>query len=143
SAVNWLNYEYVNNNITHQDYVIIDSYLATKEIYDLIQRNSNKVMFIDDNDRLNYPKGLIVKPRLEKSSRFDTEIHSIMKGSDYVILRSPFKKVYRDKIKEKIDRVLVIMGGMDVKNITSIILNEMHTKYPELVFDVVVNKKNE
>ena len=61
---NWLDKEYLVNRISKNDYVIIDSYEAEKEIYDLISNLSRKALYIDDTGRLQYPKGIIVNPSI-------------------------------------------------------------------------------
>lgn len=66
SNTNWISCDYLNTHLKHSNYCIVDSYLATKEIYQIISAKVKKALFIDDNMRKEYPKGIIVRPSLYK-----------------------------------------------------------------------------
>lgn len=117
---NWLDKEYLLNNSTLDDYIIVDSYKATKEIYDFISENTKKALFIDDIGRIAYPEGIILNPSLD-SSHIDYSYSSnsvLLSGPEYVILRDPFRAVKREGISNEVKRVLIMMGGTDVRGLT-------------------------
>lgn len=138
--VEWLSEDYLNNNIQNADYCIIDSYLASKELYEIISNKSKKSLFIDDTARIEYPKGIIVNPALsvDDLNYLKNDENTYLLGAKYIILRRPFAGVYRDVINKDVKKVLITMGGSDLGNLTPIILNEICRKYPKINFDVVI-----
>ncbi|MCW1713953.1 MULTISPECIES: GNAT family N-acetyltransferase [Synergistaceae] len=137
---NWLKKEYLNNNITNEDFVIVDSYKAEKELYDIIASKSKKALYIDDYGRLVYPKGIILNPALDSSGVFySTSLdNDLLIGSRYVILRSSFIGQKRNILRENKLRVLVVMGGTDVRNLTSLIIDEICIENKDVVFNIII-----
>ena len=120
---NWLDKEYLVNNISIDDYVIIDSYKAAKKIYDIVSKLSRKALFIDDIGRIDYPEGIIVNPSLDASNIDYTSSKSslILAGPKYIILRSPFINVKKRSNMNVIKRVLIVMGGTDTIKLTPLL----------------------
>lgn len=42
----------------------MNSYVADPDIYHFISARSKKSLFIDDNKRIDYPKGIVVNPSI-------------------------------------------------------------------------------
>jgi len=63
-SIDWFDKEYLSNVISSDDYVIIDSYIASKKIYEKMFSLSKNILIIDDYERLDYPKVLIVNPSI-------------------------------------------------------------------------------
>jgi len=124
---NWLNIEYLRENITKEDYVIVDSYKADKEIYNIIAQISKKSLYIDDFGRLDYPKGIILNPSLDSRhiNYSNTSKNILLVGPKYVIIRSSFIGIERKHIQKEVKRVLVVMGGTDVRNIIPLIIDKI------------------
>jgi UDP-2,4-diacetamido-2,4,6-trideoxy-beta-L-altropyranose hydrolase len=140
---NWIDEKYLINNILADDYVIIDSYKAEKVIYDVIAELSKKALFIDDIGRLDYPKGIIVNPALDASYiDYSQSPNSILlSGPEYVILRLPFIGVERENLFKRIKRVLITMGGTDIRELTPFIVNTVCKKRLDIEFDIVIGSK--
>jgi UDP-2,4-diacetamido-2,4,6-trideoxy-beta-L-altropyranose hydrolase len=140
----WLNIEYLENQISSEDYCIIDSYLADKSLYDFIANRAKKVLYIDDMNRIDYPKGIVVNPSLSLGAIKYSEKRECkyLWGPDYVVLRGAFTNYVRDQVNDSVKRVLITMGGIDFRNLTRIILNEICYKYTEIEFDVVIASTN-
>lgn len=112
-------------NIIKKDklsFVIIDSYLASQEVYNLISSLlDGNMLIIDDYMRLVYPKSLVVNPSM-CAETIEYPISAGQKyflGKDYIILRPDFWKVEPKIIKEKIENVFITLGGYADKEILS------------------------
>ena len=138
---NWMNTEFLEKNIHKEDYVIVDSYFANKQIYEIIAKQSKRAIYIDDTNRISYPTGIIVNPSLNgfQMSYPNMANQTILAGPKYVILRKAF--VF-DKLIEKsnqVKRVLIMMGGTDVKSLTSSLVSKLAVNNNHLIFDIVVS----
>ncbi|GAA4068774.1 PseG/SpsG family protein [Amphibacillus indicireducens] len=140
---NWLQGEFLHNYITSDDYVIIDSYKAEKAVYDSIVKLSSKAMFIDDIGRLDYPEGIIVNPSLDSTSiDYSNSPNSILlTGPDYVIVRPPFVGIKRETAFNGLNRILITMGGTDIRKLTPLLINNVCKNLKDIVFDIVIGSK--
>lgn len=111
----WKNLEFLKNFIQKDDYIIIDSYLANLEIYNFISNNAKKCMYIDDNNRIKYPKGIVLNPVLYEDLEYETT-NPILRGKDYIIIRKEFLEDIQP-MKKEID-ILITLGGTDIRNLT-------------------------
>ena len=141
---NWLVKDYLINNVSSDDYVIVDSYKATEKIYDVISKKSKRALFIDDIGRLVYPEGIIVNPSLD-SSHIDYSHSSnsiLLSGPEYVILRDPFRSVKRENISNEVRRVLIMMGGTDIRGLTLLIIDNICRNMLDIEFDIVTGSED-
>lgn len=125
----WKNKEFLQNFLKKDDYVIIDSYLADLDVYEYISNNTSKCMYIDDNNRLKYPKGIILNPVLYEDLEYDTT-NPILRGKDYIIVRKEFLEEIKPLEKEY--DILITLGGTDIRNLTPKlikILEEMDSNF--------------
>ena len=62
----WIkNKEQLLPKIAQSDFIVIDSYLAEKSLYDKISEvTDGKMLMIDDYNRIDYPKGILVNPSI-------------------------------------------------------------------------------
>lgn len=111
----WKNIEFLKDFLKKDDYIIIDSYLANLEIYNFISNNTKKCMYIDDNNRIKYPKGVILNPVLYEDLEYETT-NPILRGKDYIIIRKEFLEDIQP-LKKEID-ILITLGGTDIRNLT-------------------------
>ncbi len=121
--LNWSKDERKTNELAEDsDFVIIDSYLANKQLYDNISGiTQGKVLMVDDYKRLNYPKGFVVNPSISGESLDYPEVSGVkyLVGKDYIILRKEFWEIPEKEINKEISKVLVTFGGSN----TSVVLN--------------------
>lgn len=138
----WRGITYLSNLLLEKDYVIIDSYLADKEIYDYIANRVKKALYIDDNMRIDYPKGIICNPSIygKELNYPKKEGLEYLLGAEYVILRKEFIDVPKKEFKDKIEDVLITFGGSDVKNMTPKILKILNENYSNLRKHVIIGK---
>ena len=141
------------------DLVIIDSYLATKIIYDFIykklhtqtiQQTTNrpidsfvhKLICIDDYNRIKLPPSVIINGTIygDKSNYplySSPDKHIYLLGEEYVILRKELWRVPRKYIKKKLKDVLITFGGGGYTNFTKKLLIFLAKNYPGLTYHVV------
>ncbi len=138
---NWMNLEYLEKTITKEDYVIVDSYLACKECYEKIASKSRRALYLDDTGRIEYPIGIIVNPTfITRNIDYSYKTNDrVLTGSKHVILRSAFIGMKRQKIKDSVQKVLIVMGGTDIRNISSIIIENICGQNKDIFFDIVLN----
>ena len=95
------------------DIVIIDSYLASLEVYLKFSRRKNiKLAVIDDYKRLNYPPSIIINPSLYGGKiDYGPSDATVLAGREYIILRREFWDVEEKIINKNVKNILVTLGG--------------------------------
>ena len=99
------------------DIIFIDSYIANREIYTMLQKSSKLCVYIDDFARLEYPKGLIINFAPDAEELFyqeKREGYSYLLGLDYIPIRKEFQEIQ----VEKKEQLFIMLGGSDTANIT-------------------------
>jgi UDP-2,4-diacetamido-2,4,6-trideoxy-beta-L-altropyranose hydrolase len=117
---NWLRSEVYMHHILNVDAVIIDSYLCDYQIYSEISKEVPILMAIDDINRIQYPKSVIINPNVYYSSiDYSNQTAKHFGGIDYVILRRPFSD---DPTISQIDQqILITLGGSDYRKLLPIL----------------------
>ncbi|CAK7025401.1 PseG/SpsG family protein [Fusobacterium varium] len=134
----WKDKEFLKTFLKEDDYIIIDSYLADIEIYKFISGSTKKCLYIDDNNRISYPKGIILNPVLYDDVVYKTE-NIVLQGKDYIILRKEFLETITDTVEKNID-VLITLGGTDIRNLTPKLLQIIKRINSKLKIAVVIGK---
>ena len=124
------------------DIAIIDSYLADSSFYIQISNLVKIPVYIDDNKRLDYPKGVVLNGNIHAETLNYPSKNGItyLLGTKYTPLRKEFWEVPKKKIKEKIENIMVTFGGDDAKNMTPKILGFLKNVYPDIRKNVVIGK---
>ena len=147
---NFQRFDWVKNEerlfkiLIHSDFIIIDSYLAEKSLYNKISKMTDgRIIMIDDYNRIDYPKGIVVNPSIYGNkinySRKSNTIY--LMGKDYIILRKEFWNIPTKKINKEIKDVLVTFGGMTNHNIFNEI-EKFIIKKSCFNFNVISTKNN-
>lgn len=134
----WKDKEFLKFFLKKDDYIIIDSYLADIEIYKFISESTKKCLYIDDNNRISYPKGIILNPVLYDDIVYKTE-NIVLQGKDYIILRKEFLETTTEAVEKNID-VLITLGGTDIRNLTPKLLQIIKRINSKLKIAVVIGK---
>ncbi|WP_270446840.1 hypothetical protein [Fusobacterium varium] len=134
----WKDREFLKFFLKEDDYIIIDSYLADIEIYKFISESTKKCLYIDDNNRISYPKGIILNPVLYDDVVYKTE-NIVLQGKDYIILRKEFLETTTEAVEKNID-VLITLGGTDIRNLTPKLLQIIKRINSKLKIAVVIGK---
>ena len=126
--------------IKDADIAIIDSYLADISLYEKLSNLVKILVYIDDNKRIDYPKGIVVNGGIyaeELDYRRKNEITYIL-GTKYTPLRKEFWEVPEKKIREKIESIMVTFGGDDAKNMTPKTLKFLNKEYSNLKKNIII-----
>ena len=136
-TLDWKNKEFLNKFLKKDDYIIIDSYLATLDIYEFISKNVKKCLYIDDNNRLKYPKGIILNPVLYEDLEYETT-NPILRGKDYIIVRKEFLEEVKPLNKEY--DILITLGGTDIRNLTPKLVKILNEIDSSLKIAIIIGK---
>ena len=128
--------------IKDSDIAIIDSYLADISFYEEISKLVKIAAYIDDNKKLDYPKGIVVNGSIyaEKLNYPKKEGIVYLLGPKYILLRKEFWEVPEKEIKENIETIMVTFGGDDSKNMTPKIMNLLNKEYPNLKRNIIIGR---
>lgn len=140
---NWrTEHERLFNFIADADILIVDSYLAKYELYWKLSEVVKTPVYIDDNLRIDYPKGIVVNGTVfaEKFNYPDRNGVVYLLGSRYAMLRKEFWDVTEKKLKESSDTVMITLGGDDVNEMTPKILGLLNADSPELIKKVIIGR---
>ena len=128
--------------IDNSDIVIIDSYLADKDLYEEISKYSVVSVFFDDYQRVSYPEGIIINSAVyaEKLQYPQDKNRIYLLGVEYQPYRNEFRNISEKKVKEKIESVIIFLGANDIRDLIPGILYKLKGSYPEIKKNVIVNK---
>ena len=129
-----------SNKSVKAEIVVIDSYLADLTFYNEISENSSLGVYIDDNNRLNYPKGIVVNGTLDASDMgyLKRENTTYLVGKGFIPLRKDFWDIQKLKINDSIENILITMGGNDLRNLTPKILKLLNDNFPKVNKKVII-----
>jgi len=139
--VDWIEKSsYAISKIKDSDIVIIDSYLASLNFYELVAKLVRVPVYIDDNKRLDYPEGVIVNSNIyAKDLDYKTGNNSVfLLGTKYAMLRKEFWEAPEKEIKKNIESIMITFGGDDLKNMTPRVLGWLAEEYPDLRKNVII-----
>ena len=128
--------------LKNSEIVAVDSYLAGVDVYDVISKQAKFPVYLDDTQRIDYPKGLIVNGTLyaEEMDYPQGGERTYLLGSRYILLRQAFWDVPQKETKESIERILISFGGDDLRGITPKVLSMLVDAYPECSKSVIIGK---
>lgn len=129
--------------ISGAEIVIVDSYFADISLYKKLSASVRIPVYMDDNKRLNYPRGIIVNATIyaEKMNYPRRKDSVYLLGSRYTPLRKEFWRVPGKKIREKVKDILITFGGMNRAVFTANILKYLLRSLPGFKYCVVLARK--
>lgn len=142
---NWLeNSSKFLKQIDGSDITIIDSYIASEEIYVQISESVKRAVYIDDFLRIEYPKGIIINGTIgaENFPYKRKPNQRYLLGIDYIPLRKEFWDIPDIKRNDKIQNVLITFGGQDIRNLTFPVLDSFLENYSSLNYHIVRGSDN-
>ena len=125
------------------DIVIIDSYLADLDFYKKVSSLTKSAVYIDDFNRLKYPKGIILNGTVYgKDMPYTKEKDRIsLVGPEYVLLRKEFWQKTAKKYNKNIKSILLTIGGGHLsKNIIHFI-KFLQEEYPHHLKNIITGNK--
>lgn len=130
-AEGWEQVDWINEgnlpDLSAFDAVLIDSYLAPINLYEIIAEKHSNVWVIDDYQRVSYPERIgVVNPNLY-GDELDYGANEAVGGKDYVILRDSFR-FSDDKavIDHNINEVTITVGGTDLRQLIPRLMHVTH-----------------
>ena len=139
----WLKKEdELSGYIKGSDIVIIDSYLAGLDLYENISKAVKFPVYIDDNKRLDFPRGVVVNGSIfaERLGYPEKSGVGYLLGTKYALLRRMFWSVPEKAIAAGISKVMLTFGGNDKRGIAPKALKVLCKNYPHLIKNVVIGK---
>lgn len=142
--INWIDFQdSLLSEITKDDLVIIDSYLAPLSLYHKIYQAAGVAAYIDDERRFtNYPGGVLINGDIHASA-FDysgSSIDHYLLGPKYQPLRKSFRNLESKKIAKDVKQIMITFGGSDPLNLTPLLLNYLTENYPDFEISVIIGK---
>lgn len=123
-----------------QAVAIVDSYSASLATLESISAGFVRVIYLDDIKRLPYPAGLVIHAS-PGAPIPQPGAANWQWGPGWQPLRPPFWSVpARTRISSRIERILIIMGGTDVRDLTPGLVAWLHAHRPELSLEVVIRQ---
>lgn len=125
-------------NKIEADILITDSYDVDEEYFNKTKSMFKKTGYIDDMNLYYFNVDFIINQNINAEdfvyrANCDTKFFL---GTRYVMLRDEFRNGHKNIIKEKVENILITMGGGDPFNITETILKSI--KGMDYNFNVVV-----
>lgn len=126
--------------IENADIAIVDSYLADYNIYKKISELVKIPVYIDDNKRIDYPRGTVVNGSIYARFLDYPQKDSVkyLLGPDFIMLRQEFWNASKKNTSDDLKDILITFGGDDSRNITPKVLNLLNNRYPELNKIIIV-----
>jgi spore coat polysaccharide biosynthesis predicted glycosyltransferase SpsG len=118
-SLNWLKSIKALYSVSTNEIAIVDSYLADENTYIQLAERFNKVVAIDDYNRISYPVDVVINPNVFfEDIDYSNQNAKCLGGKDYVILRPEFTQVepYISDI-DNIQHILITIGGSDFRNL--------------------------
>lgn len=123
------------------DLTIVDTYNVSNDYFDMLQKYSSKVCYIDDLNAFDYNVDIVLngtasayKLDYPKSNKL------LLTGLDYLLIRNEFWNIPKREINRVVQDVLITTGGSDPLNLTGRILKCLHNGKPNenVTFHIVV-----
>lgn len=116
------------------DIVILDSYQAGIGFYKGLSVLARVPVYIDDNKRLDYPRGIVVNGGIHAGRLAYPKRNNIkyLLGHRYAPLRKLFWEVKAREMKDDIESIMVTTGGHDPLNVMPKVVGFLGAHYPDL-----------
>ena len=126
--------------LSSEEIVIIDSYIAGSDIYKKIAEKVKLAVYIDDTNRIVYPKGIVVNGTVYAEEIPYPENPSIqyLLGSKYSPIRKEFWDLESKTINPDVISMMITFGGDDMRELTEPVVSFFQNESPEIHKYVVV-----
>ena len=145
---NWEIFDWINNpteierKFGRVDIILIDSYLAPKEVYDHLSKISEVPAYYDDFGRIEYPCGVVINGNIHAQliNYPKNPCVKYLLGTHYLPMRKEFWKVPEKKIRREVKNILITFGGEDLRCMSPRVLKILTDEFPELTKVLVIGK---
>ncbi len=130
-------------SVSGADIVVIDSYLADLPLYNKLSGLAGLLVCLDDFNRLNYPRGVVVNGSINASAIDYPKNAGLtyLLGAGYAPLRREFWDVPEKKINEHPGSLLMIFGNNKSTEMIPEFLDVLSKKFPNLTKNIVSGKE--
>lgn len=135
--------ERLTKEISEAHIVIIDSYKADLTVYELIARISHLTLYLDDDNRLNYPNGVLLNGTVGvENYAYCSNNLSYLLGNKYILLRKSFWNIPTKHSKENASEIFINFGGSDIRALTPKVLEIVNRDYPHWIKHIILSRYN-
>jgi len=138
---NWLkDEERLYGLIADSSATIVDSYLADARFYEMVQKTVKIPVYIDDNKRIDYPRGFVVNGMVYAEEIDYPQKNGItyLLGSGYVPLRRQFWGIDEKTVRGSIEDIMITFGGDDSREMTPKVLKLLQKEFSSITKHVVI-----
>lgn len=139
--LDWMKPDNLSVHLDSCLYAIVDSYHAPRDCYERIAMAVPHCVWVDDEARISYPRGTVVNPNpLVSQKREDqqTDCVKLLSGFEYQLLREEFAHSPLRAYGKDIRRILVTMGGTDLRRLTPKVVETIRATLPDAMLDIIV-----
>ena len=128
--------------------IVIDSYVLPLDSYFLATQYAEVCLFFDDTLRLEYPQAIVLNNAPSANVTLYKEKyphHRLFLGSEYRLLQIPFLEALKNPppiLKEKVQNVLITLGGSDLLGLNQPLITAFQRAYPHLNLHCVTKDSN-
>lgn len=119
---------------------VVDSYEAPAQTYACVAEAARIGVWLDDTGRLDYPPGLVVDSGVRAAGSGGDRLPpgtTMLVGPRFQPLRRPFWTPSIRNLRDDVERILVVMGGADVRGLVSRVVSALSTAFPSAELDLV------
>ncbi len=126
-------------DIAPDEVALVDSYALSQDLAEVVLCRAYRTVFIDDLGCLAYPGGLVVSPAVQRADRADRAgTAEWLMGPHWQPMRPAFGTVpKRPAVSGEVRRVLVTLGGTDVRSLGARVVSVVRRVLPEVAIDVI------
>ncbi|PIW80831.1 MAG: UDP-2,4-diacetamido-2,4,6-trideoxy-beta-L-altropyranose hydrolase [Candidatus Omnitrophica bacterium CG_4_8_14_3_um_filter_43_15] len=139
--MNWFKGPCAENLARGADIAIIDSYLANLDFYKRISKTAKLCAYLDDNKRIDYPKGIVINGSLAAGRLSYPKRKGVvyLLGTEYTPLRKAFWDIPKKSIRKKAQDIMITFGGDDARGMTLKVLKRLVDDFPGLHKKVIIS----
>jgi UDP-2,4-diacetamido-2,4,6-trideoxy-beta-L-altropyranose hydrolase len=119
---------------------VVDSYEAPAQLYARVAEAARVGVWLDDTRRLDYPPGLVVDGGVCAAAKDVERVRPgrvLLFGPRFQPLRRPFWALDPRPVRDDVGRILVVMGGTDVRGLGPRLAVALAAAYPSVGLDLV------
>ncbi len=120
---------------THDEFkiAIVDTYLASQEVYSVLNEHFEHVVAIDDYNRIPYDADIVLNPNASYENikyALPQPPQRLIGGPDYVIIRQPIRQQRREFIvRDSVTKIFITIGGHDIHRLLPTIIEAVSPEY--------------
>lgn len=123
------------------DVLVVDHYGADQAYLIEAKKIVDELVSIDDLNLFAFPSDIVINgniyaPDMEYKSLYGNT--KFLLGPRYLLMREEFRNLPKRCAKEKVERILVTMGGSDLMGITAKALRALRGIWSDIAVDVVM-----